>query len=400
VDVGNVFHLLTINAGSSSIKFSLFEINGAPKRLFEGVIDNIGQPVARIVAKGADASNELSESVDVHDHAAAAGVLIDWLKPRIPSGTLSAIGHRIVHGGPKYHETQIISGELLANLREYVLFDPEHLPIEIRLVEEFQKLFPGVKQIACFDTAFHHELPSQARLLPIPRRYEAQGVYRYGFHGLSYAFIMQELGRLDGAEAANGRVIIAHLGNGASLTAVRGGKSIDTTMGLTPASGVPMSTRSGDLDPGLAVYLARSEGMTADQLNNLVNFQSGLLGLSETTSDMKKLLENEAADDRAKDTVNLFCYQVKKSIGSLSAALGGLDTLVFTGGMGENAPVIRSRICQGLGFLGIEIDDARNAASNDVITTDSSHVAVRVIHTDESSMIAQEVVQILKTSGQ
>jgi acetate kinase len=249
--------------------------------------------------------------------------------------------------------------------------------------------------VACFDTAFHHDLPRVARLLPIPRRYEAQGVRRYGFHGLSYAFLMGELARLAGTEAAQGRVILAHLGNGASLAAVSDGKSVDTSMSFTPTAGVPMSTRSGDLDPGLLWYLARTEGLDAKRFNEMVNFQSGLLGVSETSSDMHDLLDREIQDVRAAEAIALFCYQVKKWIGAFAAALGGLETLVFAGGIGENAPSVRARICDGLGFLGIELDETRNAKSAPLISPDASRVAVRVIRTDEELMIATSVARLL-----
>jgi acetate kinase len=249
--------------------------------------------------------------------------------------------------------------------------------------------------VACFDTAFHHDLPAVARLLPIPRRLEAQGVRRYGFHGLSYAFLMGELARLAGPKAAQGRVILAHLGNGASLSAVHQGKSIDTSMSFTPTAGVPMSTRSGDLDPGLIWYLARTEKMSAKEFNKMVNFESGLLGMSETSSDMHDLLDCETQDVRANDAVALFCYQVKKWIGAFAAALGGLDALVFAGGIGEKAPVVRARICDGLGFLGIELEEKLNAVNAGVISTDGSRVTVRVIHTDEEWMIAQTVCRVL-----
>jgi acetate kinase len=238
-------------------------------------------------------------------------------------------------------------------------------------------------------------MPRVAQWLPIPRRYAAQGVRRYGFHGLSYAFLMEELGRLDGAEAAQGRVILAHLGNGASLAAVREGKSIDTSMSFTPTAGIPMSTRSGDLDPGLFWYLASTEGFDAKQWNEMVNFQSGLLGVSETSSDMRDLMEHEAQDVRAAEAVALFCYQVKKWIGSFAAALGGLDTLVFAGGIGENAPPVRERICNGLDFLGIELDLRRNAENAPLVSQDASRAKVRVIRTDEELMIARSVAHIL-----
>jgi acetate kinase len=238
-------------------------------------------------------------------------------------------------------------------------------------------------------------MPRVARLLPIPRRYEAQGVRRYGFHGLSYAFLMEELARLAGTETAQGRVLLAHLGNGASLAAVRGGKPVDTSMSFTPAAGVPMSTRSGDLDPGLLWYLARTEGLDAKRFNEMVNFQSGLLGVSETSADMRDLLDREALDVRAAEAIALFCYQVKKWIGAFAAALGGLDTLVFAGGIGENAPTVRTRICDGLGFLGIELEEKRNAANEGVISTAAGRVAVRVIRTDEERMIAETVWRVL-----
>jgi acetate kinase len=249
--------------------------------------------------------------------------------------------------------------------------------------------------VACFDTAFHHDLPRVARLLPIPRRYEAQGLRRYGFHGLSYTFLMGELARLDGTEAARGRIILAHLGNGASLAAVHDGKSIDTSMGFTPAAGVPMATRSGDLDPGLAPYLARTEQMSAKQFGKMVNFQSGLLGISETSSDMRELLDREARDAQAAEAVALFCYQVKKWIGAFAAALGGIDTLIFAGGIGENAPTVRARICEGLGFLGIELNQKRNAGTEPLISPDAGRVRVRVIRTDEELVIARSVVSVL-----
>jgi acetate kinase len=284
---------------------------------------------------------------------------------------------------------------MVQELRQLSPFDPEHLPEEILLTEAFHRRFPDLPQVACFDTAFHHDLPRVARLLPIPRRYEAQGVRRYGFHGLSYAFLMGELARLAGSDAAQGRVILAHLGNGASLAAVRDGKPVDTSMSFTPTAGLPMSTRSGDLDPGLVWYLARTENMSAKQFNEMVNFQSGLLGVSETSSDMRDLLACETKDVRAAEAVAMFCYQIKKWIGAFAAVLGGLDTLVFAGGIGENAPPVRARICDGLGFLGIELEEKRNVACAEVISAETSRIPVRVIRTDEEWMIASMVRRVL-----
>jgi len=396
----NQVHIAAVNAGSSSIKISLFALGGVPEKIAEAAIENIGQSPANLVERIGTAPAKSARQVDATNHAAATEVLVNWLKQQVPQLSIVAIGHRIVHGGPNFYKSQVINDQMLVALRELRPFDPEHLPVEIQLIQQFQTLFQGVRQVACFDTAFHHGLPTVARMLPIPRHFEAKGVRRYGFHGLSYAFILEELRRIEGNAAANGKVIIAHLGSGASLAAVLNGKPVDTTMGLTPASGIPMSTRSGDLDPGLVLYLARTHGYNADQFNRMANFESGLLGISETTADMEKLLKIESEDERAKDAVDIFCYQVTKNIGSLAAALGGLNTLVFTGGMGENAPKVRARVCDNLEFLGITLDSARNQEGQRLISADGSRVGVHVIHTDESITIAHEVTKFIKQSKQ
>jgi acetate kinase len=387
--------ILTINGGSSSIKFALFEAGAPLRRVLEGGIDRIGLPEATLRVKGLNKADNISRPMKAPNHTAAVDALMNWIEKRVGGDALAAVGHRIVHGGSKYSEPRRITQAMVQELRESSDFDPDHLPEEILLIEAFQRRFPDLPQVACFDTAFHHDMPLVARLLPIPRRYEARGVRRYGFHGLSYAFLMRELARVAGAEAAQGRVILAHLGNGASLAAVRNGKSIDTSMSFTPTAGLPMSTRSGDLDPGLVWYLARTEQMTAKQFSEMVNSQSGLLGISETSSDMHDLLKRESQDVRAAEAVALFCYQVKKWIGAFAAALGGLDTLVFAAGIGENAPAVRARICDGLEFLGIELEEQHNAVGPDVISTADSRVAVRVIHTDEEWMIANLVCHVL-----
>jgi len=387
--------ILTINGGSSSIKFALFEAGDSLRQILEGGIERIGLPEATLRVKGVEQADNFSRLVKAPDHTAAVGALMDWIEERSGRDALTAVGHRVVHGGPKYYKPQRITAEMVEELRRLSPFDPDHMPEEILLTSAFHRRFPDLPQVACFDTAFHHDLPRVAQLLPIPRRYEAQGVRRYGFHGLSYAFLMEELARLGDPAATTGRVILGHLGNGASLVAVRDGKPLDTSMSFTPAAGVPMSTRSGDLDPGLVWYLARTEKMSAKQFNEMVNFQSGLLGVSETSSDMRDLLDRETQDVRAAEAVALFCYQVKKWIGAFAAALGGLDTLVFAGGIGENAPAVRARICDGLGFLGIGIDEKRNAANEGVISAAASRVAVRVIRTDEERMIAKTVCRVL-----
>jgi acetate kinase len=373
----------------------MFEAGDSLRRILEGGIERIGLPDASLRVKGQNQADNFSRSVSAPDHTAAVGALMDWIEERGGSDVLTAVGHRVVHGGPKYSEPQRINVEMVEELHRLSPFDPEHLPEEILLTEAFHRRFPDLPQVACFDTGFHHDLPRVAQLLPIPRRYEAQGVRRYGFHGLSYAFLIGELARLAGTEAAQGRVILAHLGNGASLAAVRDGKSVDTSMSFTPTAGVPMSTRSGDLDPGLIWYLSRTEKMSTKQFHEMVNFQSGLLGVSETSSDMRDLLDCETRDVRAAEAIALFCYQVKKWIGSFAAALGGLDTLVFAGGIGENAAPIRERICDGLGFLGIELDEKRNVTNAGVISSETSRISVRVIRTDEELVIASMVCRVL-----
>jgi acetate kinase len=377
-------HILTINGGSSSIKFAVFE---AGKQILKGAIERIGLPASTLRVDGSELV------VKIPDYAAAVSVLIQWIEKH--AHALSAIGHRVVHGGPKYCKPERITAKMVEELKRLQSFDPEHMPEEILLIEALRQRFPDCPQVACFDTAFHHDLPRVAKMLPIPRRFEALGVRRYGFHGLSYEFLMEELARLAKPTAAEGRIILAHLGNGASLAAVHRGKPMDTSMGFTPAAGVPMSTRSGDLDPGLVGYLARSEGFDAKRFNKMVNFESGLLGISETSSDMRDLLERETKDVRAAEAVALFCYQVKKWIGAFAAALGGLDTLVFSGGIGENAPTVRARICAGLQFLGLELDEKQNGSNQGVISSSGSSVAVRVIHTDEEHTIAKTVSRVL-----
>jgi len=387
--------VLTINGGSSSIKLALFEADGGLRRILDGRLEGIGLQQGSFRLKGLNPADNFSRPIIAPDHTAAVGVLMDWVQERIARGTLTAVGHRVVHGGPKYWEPQTITPEMITELHLLSQFDPEHLPEEILLTEAFHKRFPELPQIACFDTAFHHNMPRVARLLPIPRRYDAKGVRRYGFHGLSCEYLMAELARTAGAQAANGRVILAHLGNGASLTAVRGGQSWDTTMSFTPTAGLPMSTRSGDLDPGLGWYLARTEQVTASQFHRMVNHESGLLGVSETSSDMRDLLLCESEDVRAAEAVAMFCYHARKWICALAGALEGLDTLVFAGGIGENGPEVRARICRGLDFLGIRLDEARNQANQPVISCDSGSVMVRVIRTDEEGIIAKTVCRIL-----
>jgi acetate kinase len=379
--------ILTINAGSSSVRFAFYAAGAPPERLLAGKLDRLAGPQAVLtVSEGTRGSEERVE-LGRSEQRPSVDSLLEWLAAHPLFARVEAVGHRVVHGMQRT-KPEKVTPELLRDLTRIVPYDPEHLPREIALIEALTQRFPAVPQVACFDTAFHRTMPTVATLLPIPRRYAAKGVLRYGFHGLSYTFLVQELGRQGDPAATRGRVILAHLGNGASLAAVRDGRSIDTTMGFTPAGGLPMSTRTGDLDPGVMSYLAQSESLDPSALQRMVNHESGLLGVSESSADVRDLLARESTDVRAAEALALFCYQAKQWIGAFAAALGGLDTLVFAGGIGENSAPIREGICAGLEFLGIELDGARNAAGAPRISVDSGRVAVRVIRTDEESVIA------------
>jgi acetate kinase len=386
--------ILTVNGGSSSLKFALFHGDDPLERRAWGRIERIGLPGARLVATGAGG---ISREVEVNapDQRAAAGVLKEWVQQEVGLTSLAAVGHRVVHGGGRYHRPERVTDELIADLRRIGPFDPEHLPGELDLIESFRRLDPSLTQIACFDTAFHHELPRVAQIVPIPRRFEKTGVRRYGFHGLSYAFLTEELNRVAGPHQASGRIVLAHLGSGSSLAAVRDGHPVETTMGFTPASGLVMGTRSGDLDPGLVRFLMTAEGLSVEAFHAMVNHESGLLGISETSPDLRDLLRRQREDVRAAEAVELYCYRIRTAIGALAAALGGLDTLVFAGGIGENAPEIRRRVCDGLAFLGISVDGHRNDACAAVISADDAPVTVRVIRTDEEVMIARATSRLL-----
>ncbi|MDK2744530.1 MAG: acetate/propionate family kinase [Nitrospira sp. BO4] len=391
----SVGSILAINGGSSSLKFSLFRAGDTPVRVVSGSIDRIGSPDGTLTWTRSDADAAESRKFQVSHHLACIDPLLDCVKEMLAHHPLRAIGHRVVHGGRHYRESQMITPAVIEELQRLSPFDPEHLPAEIELIKGFAQRYPDLPQVACFDTAFHRSMPRMAYRLPIPRRYEKLGLQRYGFHGLSYAFLMKELARVGKPGEANGRIILAHLGNGASMVAVNNGQSVDTTMGFTPVSGLPMSRRSGDLDPGVLPYLARTEGMTVERFHRMVNTESGLLGVSEISSDMRDLLNQEQRDPRAAEAVELFCYQSRKWIGALAAVLGGLDTLVFSAGIGEHAPVIRARICDGLEFLGIVVDATPNEANAPVISKQASPVTIRVMHTDEEREIAESIIRLL-----
>jgi len=386
--------ILSINSGSSSIKFALYRINEPLEQILYGKVDRIGVKGTSLDFNNLTKYKKGNLRIEISDHKSVANFLMDWLEKQVDFSLISGVGHRIVFG-MKHTEPELITQKLLDELHRITTFDPDHLPAEIELIEVFSQRYPNLPQVACFDTAFHSTMPRVAKLLPIPRRFDATGIQRYGFHGLSYAYLIEELARVAGKRAGKGRVILAHLGNGASLAAVHKGKSVDTSMGFTPAGGMIMGTRPGDLDPGVAWSMMKSENLTPKQFNNLINHESGLLGISETSSDMRDLLGKESDDIRAAEAVALFCYQVKKWIGAYAAALGGLDTLVFTGGIGENCPEVRSRICEGLGFLSIKLEGKANKKNAQIISTKNEGVTVHVIHTDEEWMIAKTVRWIL-----
>jgi len=388
-------NVLTINGGSSSIKFALYEVDLRLNKLLSGEVENIGQKNAALRFK--NPADHQNHKIDIKNdnYESAANQLIDWLEKQVDFEQVKGIGHRVVQG-LEHTKPEKITDELLEELKKISAYDPEHLPEEIKMIAIFRKRYPDLVQIACFDTSFHTTMPPVAKLLAIPRRFEAKGIKRYGFHGLSYAYLMEQLDLEEWNETLRDRVILAHLGSGASLAAVKDGTSIDTSMGFSPAAGIPMGTRTGDLDPGVAWYLMKSEALSPKQFNHLVNHESGLLGISETSADVRQLLKVEETNNRAAEAIELFCYQTKKWIGSFAAALHGLDTLVFSGGIGENSPEVRERICHGLKFLGIELDREKNYNNGPVISSDISIVSVRVIPTNEELMIARSVCHLLK----
>ena len=387
-------HVLTINCGSSSIKFALYQADVRLKEILSGQIENIGKKSAALRFKNPGHHPTHKIDINTDDYESSANWLIGWLEKQVDFELVKGIGHRVVQG-LDHDKPETINDKLLQDLKKICAFDPEHLPEEIKMISIFRKRFPNLVQVACFDTSFHTTMPPVAKLLAIPRSFQAEGVKRYGFHGLSYSYLMEQLDLVEWRETVRDRVILAHLGNGASLAAVKQGKSIDTSMGFSPAGGIPMGTRTGDIDPGVAWYLIKAGALSPKQFNHLVNHECGLLGVSETSADMRDLLKIQTTDKRAADAVELFCYQAQKCIGSFTAALHGLDTLVFSGGIGENSPEVRERICNGLEFLGIELDRKKNYHNKAVISSDLSTIPVRVIPTNEELMIAKSVCHIL-----
>ena len=376
------------------MKSTLYEIGARHEALLSISVAYSGGASPRLKIAAANGATLLDSSVKGADSNAALQAMFAWLDKHEYLAGLKATGHRLVHGGARYTQPQRITPKFLAALKKLVPLDPDHLPAAIKGIKFVAKKFPKLPQVACFDTAFHSTLPFIAKMYALPRRFYDNDVRRYGFHGLSFEYIVGELRKLD-AKLAAGRVIVAHLGSGASIVALQNGISMDTSMGFTPLEGLVMSARSGDVDPGLLLYLLAQKKMSAKAAAALLNKQSGLLGVSGTTGDMRTLLEKAKQDPHAAEAIALFCYRAKKYVGAYAAALGGLDALVFTGGIGERAPAIRARICSGLEFLGIEIDAAHNQANAPVISATDSRVNVRVIQTNEDLMIVQHVKTVL-----
>ncbi len=382
-------HVLTINCGSSSIKFSLYVLGETERLVLEGELARIGLSQGLFQAKDHAGHQLTAQKLDLPDHGAAFKTLSAWLEGHEIGKELHGVGHRLVHGGPAHVKPQLVSSTLIEDLKMLIPLAPDHLPDEIKGIEEVHRHFPALPQIACFDTAFHRRMPEIAQRYALPKSLGMEDLRRYGFHGLSYEYVTQELVKVAGAAAASGKLIIAHLGNGASMAAIEGGRSLDTTMGLTPAGGLVMSTRVGDLDPGVIVYLLQDKGMTPAAVNNLINHQAGLLGLSGINGDMQDLLAQAGTQADARLAVEVFCYQARKFVGALAASLNGLDTLIFTGGIGENSAIIRERICAPLRFLGIVLDKGLNEGNFPIISRIDSRVTVLVMKTNEELMIAR-----------
>jgi acetate kinase len=377
-------NVLALNSGSSSLKFGLYCVGSSRvENLLSGEAESIGGKSGNFHAEDSRGSVLLAETGPIFSQREAVArigrLLVDSKMP-----APAAIGHRIVHGGPKLRQHCLIDASVLTQLESATAFAPLHIPSALLVIRFAQEHFPGLPQVACFDTTFHAELPAVARVLPIAKELQSEGIQRYGFHGLSCESIVRQL-----ANDLPKRLVIAHLGNGASVTAVKVGKSIDTSMGLTPTGGVIMGTRSGDLDPGILVYLMREKKFDAATLEELVDHRSGLLGISDFSSDMRQLREVASSNADARLAIRMFCYSVRKQIAAMIAALSGVDLIVFTGGIGENDAEVRGAICNGFSWLGVSLDSARNRSGENPISDPTSRCAVHVLPSQEDEQIAR-----------
>ena len=382
--------ILTINRGSATLKAALYESAQQNELLLSLTVEQVDDSSGRLKIAQPSGAVLLETPVDLADSVGALDKMFVWLGEHGFLSGLAAAGHRLVQGGPHHKNPERISPQFMADIEHLVPLDPDHLPAAIRGIQFVAGKFPELPQVACFDTAFHSSLPQHARMYALPGKLYEEGIVRYGFHGLSYEYVMQELLTLE-KRSADGRVIIAHLGSGASIAAIKAGQSIDTSMGFTPLEGLVMGTRCGDLDAGVLLYLLEQKKLTGKALNRLLNKESGLLGVSGRSGDMRVLVEKMEEDPRSAEAVSLFCYRIKKYIGAYATALAGVDMLVFTAGIGEHSPVIRKLICDGLEFLGIRLNPESNEANADVISDEKSQVKVRIIKTNEDLMIARHV---------
>ena len=390
---GNTGAILVINCGSSSVKFAVFTSERSPLRFWSGSIDRIGVANTRFHIVDNQGQTVIDQADPIADHETALAQVLDTIDRRASQLALAAVGHRIVHGGADCDCPVIVTSAVETRLQQLVPLAPLHQAHNLAGIAAVRKTRPSLSQIACFDTAFHHDLPRLATLTALPRAFYGEGVRRFGFHGLSYEYIVDAL-RRSGVDVDHERIVIAHLGNGASMCAVSGGRSVETTMGFSTLAGLPMGTRCGDLDPGIVLYLLKAKGMTVERVEHLLYEESGLLGVSGVTSNMQDLLSRPDTQT-AIEAVEVFCYQARRHLAALTATLGGLDRVVFTGGIGANAPIVRAKICAGLEYLDLKLDEARNASNDPIVSAHSSRVAVQALPTDEELTIARHVREML-----
>lgn len=384
-------YVLAVNTGSSSVKAVCFERTNQLLPVAGVSVENIGQSATVLRGYvGPDTQNVNESSIEAADFQDALDIIFDWFQQAIDLEKISAIGYRVVFSGPDFTDATVIDDAVVAVFESMKQYDPDHMPAILDVIQNCRQRFSGVVHVACFDTSFFADLPEVAKIIPLPSEYLGTVVRRYGFHGLSYTYLLSEVQQHEDS-AASGKIIFAHLGSGVSLAAVKNGRPIDTTMSFSPASGVVMSTRSGDIDPGILLYLHKTHNKSFEEIDEILNRKSGLIGVSEQSADMYTLLKAEPDSEQASRAVELFCYQVRKAIGSLAGALGGVDMLVFSGGIGYRSASIRSRICSELGFLGIELDHERNTAQDAIISAEQS-IPVRILQTNEEVVIAQQTI--------